>query len=309
MPQVSVIMPCFNHARFLEESANGILGQSLKDLELIIVDDCSSDNSWEVIQRLAARDGRVKCIRHDSNRGASKSRNDGMRAAQGEFVGFCDADDIWERDKLRLQVELLRDHADYDVTYCDSIIIDENGQSKESRFSQLFPLPSSASGFLFAQLLKRNFVNMQSVLMRAQCIEQVGYFDEKIKWVEDWWYWVRVSRHHRFMYCRDALARYRVHAKSTNQIHRRGCGINRFKVFKRIWQNYPELSWRLRSDIAFQMGVELCNLQKVSAGRRWLWSAFWKSLPNPRTILTSVKAFRRLLMSVGKAKGKIDLVL
>jgi len=292
-------MPCFNHARFVVDSANGILGQTQADLELIIVDDCSSDNSWEVIQSLARKDSRVKAIRHAHNQGASKSRNDGLYAASGEFIGFCDADDIWEKDKLRLQMEILQSNPTHDVTYCDSIIIDEPGLPTGKRFSQLFPPPKSASGSLFPELLKRNFVNMQSVLMRKECVQRVGYFDENIKWVEDWWYWVRISRHHRFLYCQDALARYRVHAHSTNRVQKRGYCINRLKVFKKILRDYPELSSCSQTDIVFKMGVELCELGKYSTGRSMLWRAFGTSIRDVRTLPICCKALRRLMIYAG----------
>jgi glycosyltransferase involved in cell wall biosynthesis len=291
-------MPCFNHARFVVESAEGILRQTLEDLELIIVDDCSSDNSWEVIQDVARKDPRVKAIRHARNQGASKSRNDGLLAANGEFIGFCDADDIWEKDKLRLQVELLRSNPTYDLTYCDSIIIDENGLPTGKRFSQLFPPPKLASGSLFSELLGRNFINMQSVLMRKGCLNRVGYFDEKIKWVEDWWYWVRISRDHRFLYYPAVLARYRVHSKSTSVVQRRGYRLNRYKVFKRILHEYADISRPAKADIRYEMGVDLYGLGKNRAGRAVFLDTIKVASTDIRAFSTLWKALARMIIGV-----------
>src|SRR5437879_5335794 len=103
MPSVSVIMPCFNHGRFVKESVNGVLGQTHGDLELVIIDDCSSDKSWQIISGIARDDPRIKAIRHARNEGVAKSRNDGLRVAKGEFIAFCDADDIWDQGKLKFQ--------------------------------------------------------------------------------------------------------------------------------------------------------------------------------------------------------------
>ncbi len=289
-------MPCFNHARFVVESAEGILRQTLEDLELIIVEDCSSDNSWEVIQSVARKDSRVKTIRHGHNQGVSKSRNDGLRVASGGFIGFCDADDIWEKDKLRLQMELLRSNPTYDLTYCDSIIIDENGFSTGKRFSQLFPPPKPASGSLFPKLLGRNFVNMQSVLMRKECVKLAGYFDENIKWVEDWWYWVRLSRHHRFLYSQEPLARYRVHGHSTNRVQKRGYAVNRVKVFRRILREFTDLPRSAKADIVFKMGVDFCELGKIRAGRRLLWHAVGSSMTDVRAATTFFRALGRIIL-------------
>ena len=72
-------------------------------------------------------------------------------------------------------------------SHCDSIIIDGNGLSTGKRFSQRFAPPEHPSGWIFPELIRYNFINMQSVLLRRECIERVGYFDEDIKWVEDWW--------------------------------------------------------------------------------------------------------------------------
>jgi hypothetical protein len=106
MPRASVIMPCYNHGSFVAESAAAVLGQTFADLELIIVDDASKDHSMEILRKLAQRDARVKTIAHEQNRGPSGSRNDGLRAATGEFVAFCDADDLWKPEKLARQIRL-----------------------------------------------------------------------------------------------------------------------------------------------------------------------------------------------------------
>jgi glycosyltransferase involved in cell wall biosynthesis len=269
MPVASVIMPCFNHARFLRDSAKGILGQSEPDLELIIVDDCSSDDSWEIIQAIAKLDRRVKAIRHVRNQGASRSRNDGLRVATGKFIGFCDADDIWEREKLSVQMGLLQAKPEYQVTYCDTRIVDENGSPTGQRFSQRFPPPKSPSGWLFPELIRGNFINMQSVLLRKECVVRVGCFDEGIKWVEDWWYWVKLSRHYQFLYDPAALAKYRVHRKSTSIVQQRGYCLNRYRVLRKVVHEFADIPGSAKADLFYQMGFELCALGKRKAGRRF----------------------------------------
>ena len=296
MQNVSVIMPCFNHGRFVAESVKGILSQTAEDLELIIIDDCSSDNSWDVIQSLAAKNPRIKAIRHEQNRGASKSRNDGLCVANGRFIGFCDADDIWEPQKLRRQLNLLAENPGYDVVYCDASIIDENGRSTGQRFSQRFPPPQPASGWLFPHLIRRNFINMQSVLMRKECTQSAACFDEGIKWVEDWWYWVRLSRHHRFLYSREPLAKYRVHGRSTNLVQKRGGCLNRFKVYHRILQQYPDLPPSARSEVVYNMGAELCDIGNKRSGRRLLRGTIKLSMTDPRAFVTFCRALRRLVL-------------
>jgi len=290
-------MPCFNHGHFVAESANAILRQTDADLELIIVDDCSSDSSWEIIQSIAATDHRVRAIRHKYNQGASRSRNDGLRAADGEFIAFCDADDIWESRKLKIQVKLLEDNPSFDVTYCDSIIINETGIPLGRNFSDTNCPPPAHSGWLFQKLLTRNFVNMQTVLMRKQCLQNVSGFDENIRWVEDWWYWVRLSHKCRFLYSSELLARYRVHPKSTNLVQRRSAAINRIKLFRRILTQYTDLSNAAKADILRNAGGELCVLGKRRMGRKLLRQAIWISLTDPRALVVAARATMRILRS------------
>jgi len=293
--RASVIMPCFNHATFLRDSVNGILQQTEADLELIIVDDCSSDNSWDVIRSVADSDPRIRAIRHERNQGASRSRNDALQVAKGEFIGFCDADDIWEPDKLRIQVNLLQNHPKYDLVYCDTTIIDENGLPTNQRFSALFPPPKLASGWLFGELVLRNFINIQSVLMRNQCVQRVGHFDERIKWVEDWSYWIRVSHDHQFLYSQEPLARYRVHRKSTSVVQKRGYRFNRYKVFKKTLRGYADISRCMKADILYKMGVELYALGKIRAGRRLFLNAIRLAIGDRRAYKTLGKALFRMI--------------
>lgn len=295
MLTASIIMPCFNHGHFVEDSVRSILGQTHADLELIIVDDCSSDDSWKVIESLAEEDNRIKLMRHERNSGASRSRNDGLRAARGEFIGFCDADDLWEPSKLEVQLDLLRKNLGYDVVYGNAAIVDESGSETGRRFSEIYPLPARASGWLFPELVRRNFINIQTVLMRRECVARCGYFDEGIKWIEDWWYWVRLSRHCRFLYSSQLVAKYRIHSGSTNQVQRRGGCVNRFKVFKRMLHQFKDLPRPTRAFAVFSMAVELQNIGRSQAARNFLWAAVRMSLTDPRSGLILLKALRRIV--------------
>ena len=296
MGAVSVIMPCYNHARYLSEAVSSILCQTYGHLELLIVDDCSSDDSWQVACGLAARDCRVKLIRHKTNSGLSKSRNDAMQASKGALIAFCDSDDVWEPRKLDVQVRLLQRNPAYDVTYCDTIIIDEAGQATGELFSRWRPPPETASGWLFRELVQRNFINIQSVLMRRECMQHVGLFDEGIEWVQDWYYWIRLSRHCQFLYSTDACARYRVHSLSTNRVHEREYCVNRFRVFRRILEEYKDLSPATKSDVLFRMATELCDMKKYRAGRRLLLQAAASSARSVKSIPTCYMALRRLVV-------------
>lgn len=270
MQQTTVIMPCYNHGRFVKESVESILIQTVSDLELIVVDDNSTDDSVSVLRELALKDARLKLIVHEKNFGASRSRNDGLRAATGHFVGFCDADDLWKPDKLEMQLKMLVDNPSYDVTYCDSEIIDQTGKLTGKLFSEEFPPPKAPSGNLFEHLSLTNFINMQTVLVRRSALGESIYFDEEIKWVEDWWQWIRLSRKHQFLYVGRPMARYRVHPQSTGITQKPKILRNRWKVCKRNIRLHSDMSMQLQAQLWYIMGVELSLISWPTESRKYI---------------------------------------
>jgi teichuronic acid biosynthesis glycosyltransferase TuaG len=114
MPVVSVVMPSYNHERFISRSIESVLGQEFDDFELIIVDDASGDASREIIQRYAAEDTRIRMIFHEANCGISQTMNDGIDAAKGKFIADTASDDVWAKDKLTKQLAVATSNEDPD---------------------------------------------------------------------------------------------------------------------------------------------------------------------------------------------------
>jgi teichuronic acid biosynthesis glycosyltransferase TuaG len=304
MPKVSVVMPCFNHAQFVAEAAQSVLRQTHTDLELIITDDRSSDNSWEVMSRIADGDARVKLIRHQQNQGLPKSRNDALAESRGEFIAFCDSDDVWEPEKIRMQVKLLEENPEFDMVYCDTLIIDENGSLTGQRFSERHPLPKRSTGWLFPELVRGNFINVQSALMRRRCLASIDHFDEELGVLEDWWYWVQLSRKHRFLYSPELLARYRVHSQSMNSMKKRSFPIFRCRIYRKILRQYGDLSSYAKAEIFYAMGVDLCSLGKPRIGRRLLWNALRFSSTNAASLGRLCKTAVRLAQTLDPFRSK-----
>jgi glycosyltransferase involved in cell wall biosynthesis len=298
MPLVSVIMPCFNHGSFVVESALSVLRQTHLNLELIIVDDASRDASLERIQGIAAADSRVRVIAHDVNLGLTQSRNDALCSARGDWIAFCDSDDIWEPFKLELQIGLLQAAQGYDALYSNTSIIDGDGRHTGQTFSDLFPPPSQPSGWLFDDLVRTNFINIQSVLMRRECFSTVGFFDADLNWIQDWWYWIKLSRHHRWLYSPHTVARYRVHTASTNRLHRQVYCADRVKAYQRILEQYErELSPATRATINYEVGVDLLRLGKHRLSRGYLLEAAKLSAGEARNLDRLCKSACRLALS------------
>lgn len=122
---VSVIMPSWNTGRFIAESIQSVLGQTYGDLELIIVDDCSTDDTDEVVASFT--DSRIRYIKNEENMGAALSRNRAMREARGEWIAFLDSDDLWEPEKLEKQIAFMKDNG-YVFSYHEYERVDEEGK-------------------------------------------------------------------------------------------------------------------------------------------------------------------------------------
>ena len=122
---VSVIMPTYNCGKFIEETIKSVANQTYKNWELIIVDDCSKDNTEEIVNRYIERDSRIKYHRLETNQGAAVARTKAMKMARGSYMAFLDSDDLWKNDKLEKQINFMEENS-YNFTCTAYEQIDEN---------------------------------------------------------------------------------------------------------------------------------------------------------------------------------------
>lgn len=210
-PRVSVIIPTYNRAHLVNRAIQSVLNQTYQDFEVIVVDDCSTDNTAEVVNSIG--DERVRYVPHQVNKGASASRNTGIGAAKGELVGFLDSDDEWLPEKLQKQVDKF-DSASPNVglIYGGYIVIDDETKKTIQR---VYP---EKRGYVFEDVLKMSGpTNPLTPLVKRECFEKVGLFDEEMRFGEDWDMWVRIAEHYEFDFVSDTVGRYYV---SRHQITR-----------------------------------------------------------------------------------------
>jgi glycosyltransferase involved in cell wall biosynthesis len=198
IPQVSVVMPAFNVAPYVLEAVESVLTQSFEDLELIVVDDGSSDGT---VERLwGVTDSRLRVIQQ-ANAGSPAARNTGIAQAAAEYVAFIDADDVWSRDKLEAHIRFLERHSEIDLTFSRSELVDESGHSTGRTSARV------SGEISFQELLKENVVNNGSaVVMRRKALDLAGWFDAGLRACVDWDLWLRVAllRPHN-VFCVDGL--------------------------------------------------------------------------------------------------------
>jgi glycosyltransferase involved in cell wall biosynthesis len=263
---VSVIVPSYNMAGFLADAATSVLRQTWKSLELIIVDDGSSDGTGAMADRLALGDARVSVI-HKTNGGLSSARNAGIQAARGEFVCFLDADDMLLPDKLEKQLAFLRLFTRCDLVYSDHYVGDD-------KLTPMFLACKRPPRMPMHELLTyRNWFAPFSPLVRSSVLEKVGGFDESLQSSEDWDFWIRASRCTAFSYLPGPVGVYRTHP---GQMHR----------------NYPQrlVSWDKVISKHFARGSSDWRIARAS--KAWLDARFrWGSheyLPTATRLISCV---------------------
>ena len=199
MELVSVILPTYNRAHLLPKSMNSVLSQSWPRLELIVVDDKSTDNTAEVVAAVA--DDRVRYVKNDTKKkGANVARNIGITHAEGDFIAFQDSDDEWLPDKLSLQLDLMRRlGSDYACVY--SRFVTRRG----SRVFETVDAKRLTRGNILFELLNGNIVTTQTALVRKKNLLEFGCFDEELPRLQDWDLWLRMAQKYKFDYVDKCL--------------------------------------------------------------------------------------------------------
>ncbi len=195
MPQISVVIPVYNGERTIEETIASVLAQTFTDFELIIINDGSQDNTVEVIQKIIKEtaDPRIKLYSY-SNGGLAASRNRGITKAEGEYISFLDADDLWTKDKLASQYQALQTYPQAAVAYGGTDWIDEAGNFLKHSS------PPSLSGDIYGVLLLSNIVGSGSnALIKRDVLSITGGFDESLKASEDWDFLIRLAAKYQFV--------------------------------------------------------------------------------------------------------------
>lgn len=225
---ISVVIPAYNVAEFIGDALNSVKAQDIQDLQIIVVDDGSSDGTAD---RVAAEHPDVELIRK-ANGGAATARNRGITAARGDYLAFLDADDIWLPGKLAAQWHHLQAHPDIHLV-CTGF--ERWQQTASGRYPPLEPLIAEAaaipdteldpdrSGWVYHQLLLDCHVWTSTVMLRRVILEQIGTFDESLRLGQDYDFWLRAARVTPIHMLRRPMALYRQHPGSATV---RGASIN-----------------------------------------------------------------------------------
>ena len=199
MERVTVIIPTYNRAHVLQRSINSVLQQTYENIEIIVVDDCSVDNTEEVIQGIT--DKRLKYFKLENNMGACYARNAGAKIAETKYIAFQDSDDIWLPQKLEKQMKLFWDKSDYALVYCKMHIIEIDNE----RYIPDENTKGMLEGDIWCDLIKRNVIGTPSMVMKRRVFLDLGGFDESLKRLQDWELALRVADKYRIGYVEEPL--------------------------------------------------------------------------------------------------------
>ncbi len=276
-PEISVIIPTYNRALILEETIQSVLRQTYKELELIIIDDGSTDNTRQLIERLT--DKRIIYL-YQENRGLPTARNKGIENAKGKYIAFLDSDDIWLPTKIEKQLGVFKKSKfNPGVVYCGVEYIDENG--KEIREKKL----PAYRGNIFLYLLgaRRNVVlgAGSTILVRRECFKECGLLDESLPYRVDLELLIRISQKFSFDYVSEPLVKIRIHNKRIS-FNLDTIIKGREMLFDKIYNDLRQHR-RILAKYYYQAGMLYIRKGDKHKGREYMIKSF-KAFPLVRTI-------------------------
>jgi glycosyltransferase involved in cell wall biosynthesis len=268
----SVIIPSYNNAVFLPEAIESALSQSVPPLEVIVVDDGSTDNTRDIIEPYR------RSIRYffQENKGLAGARNRGIEEARGNLVAFLDADDIWLPEKLERQHECMAQNPKLCLIHSDLWYWDLRSGQKYRRDCGR----QEFRGSCYERFFLRNRVLPSTTVIRRECLRKVGAFDEVLRRCEDYDLWFRVAKHYELGYVDEPLVLYRLHQSSLTKNTLAMLESELFVVRKRL-QEDPELARTIGSTtvnermfgLLFAIGYDYHDRQISSEARRYFFQA------------------------------------
>ena len=262
-PYVSVILPTYNRAHTLLRSIESVLNQTYSNFELIIVDDGSTDNTTEVVKSF--NDSRIIYIKKSKNAGPASARNTGINNSRGKYIAFQDSDDEWLKEKLEKQILLLeKSDNNVGVVYSSFYKIMSNNNKV------LIPKSSikEKEGWIYKRLLSGNIVGMPVALIKKECFEKCGNFNENLHALEDWELFLRISKDYKFIFINEALV---ISYESPVSVSKNR--INHINAIKTILkENYNEINKnnKLLSQYCYLIGKRLLDINNFEEGKKWL---------------------------------------
>jgi glycosyltransferase involved in cell wall biosynthesis len=267
-PLVTVICLCYNQKRFVREAVESVINQSYAPVQIIVVDDASTDGSRDSINQLKRLYPQLEVLLLNENMGNCRAFNRGLALAKGECLIDLAVDDVLLPDRIKIGVDALQQAGDdYGVHFCNAELIDETG-AFVNHHSDKYPHHTIPQGDIYEQVIKRYFICPPTIMFRKSVMDKLGGYDETLAY-EDFDFWIRSSRHFKYTYSPEPLLKKRIvknsmgskqeklfnrHAESTFRVCKKILGLNRTddekkalskRIFYEIRLNLRLLNFRL----------------------------------------------------------------
>jgi len=233
-PSVSIIIPAYNRALYINQTVNSVLEQTYQHLELIVVDDGSADGTYEKLKEYGSR---ITLLTHDgrSNKGQAASINLGLRDAVGKYIAVLDSDDFWEPNKLEIQVPFLELNPEIGLVYCNGYGVDANGE----RYYDFYEADPNEQSDPNRVLLDCYILLPQNSLVRKSVYDQVGFFNEEYRSAQDHDMLIRIAEVTKFAYLPDFVFNYRRHEDTISATKQDVRWLTGFKILDAAVKRYP----------------------------------------------------------------------
>ncbi len=252
---ISVIIPTYNRASTIERALQSVLGQTFPPQEIIVVDDASTDNTSEILEKYSDK---ISIITNPKNSGVSISRNVGIQQARGDWIAFLDSDDQWESRKLEKQNQFHAVHPELKISQCDEIWI-RNGV-------RVNPMDKHAKrgGWIFEACVPRCIVSPSAVIIHKQIFKHLGLFDVNFLACEDYDLWLRIAPHYEIGLLPEKLVtRFGGHE---DQLSRKYWGMDRFRItaMEKHINSDLDASWKktLLEELEYKCGIVAAGAEK-----------------------------------------------
>jgi glycosyltransferase involved in cell wall biosynthesis len=286
-PLVTVLCLCYNQGRFVEEAIQSVLTQSYPAVQLIILDDGSSDDSVSIIEKCIGDRSDIIFIINKTNQGYTRALNQALTYAKGEFIIDLAADDVLMANRVEEGVLALSSTGEkYGVNFSDAILIDEMGK-EVAKHSDRFPHHSILQGDVYRSIIEKYFICPPTMMFRKTVIDTLGGYDETLAY-EDFDFFVRASRNYLFCYTPQVLVKKRLLSNSMASRQFKGDMLQRWSTLRvcekiNALNKTEEEGNSLRRRIWYEIVV---SLRRAEFKLAWEFGKLYFRLSSPSTILT-----------------------
>lgn len=295
--KVSVIIPTYNRSELLKKAVKSLENQSHQNLEIIIIDDFSTDDTAEVVEKMA--DDRIIYLKHSMNKGGSEARNTGIKRATGDYIGFLDSDDQWLPEKLEKQLKQFEGKPNVGVIYTGVQVVDENNQPTRKIIPKF-------RGDILAKLFEFNHIDTtSSVLVRKDVLNQTEGFDSSLPSCQDWDLYIRLAQVTEFDFVKESLVLFYHHSGERITTNINSVLSGHLSIFEK----YRELAGKQRKStfrrfaltiwkVIFRAGITDQNKETVKLSRSILIEAFKSDRMSLKFLFYYISTFLNLKILV-----------